>query len=153
MLLKTNMKTYQPKKKDVKRNWHLIDAQNQVLGRLSTEVARLLTGKHKPTYSGHMDMGDYVIVVNVSQIALTGNKAKQKVYRSHSGYPGGFKEVSFAKMMSEAPEKIIEHAVSGMLPDNRLKSKRLRRLKIFAGGNHPYEDKFKSKDPVSKAQI
>ena len=139
------MKTYQPKAKDVKRNWHLIDAKDQVLGRLSTQVARLLMGKHKATYSNHMDMGDYVVIINASQVVLTGNKTKQKLYRSHSGYPGGFKEVSFEKMINEQPEKVILHAVSGMLPDNRLKSKRMVRLKVFADLNHPYEDKFKVK--------
>ncbi|KKQ51932.1 50S ribosomal protein L13 [Candidatus Woesebacteria bacterium RIFCSPHIGHO2_01_FULL_39_17] len=137
------MKTYQPKAKDVKRGWHLVDAKDAVLGRLSTQVAIFLMGKHKPTYSNHMDMGDYVVVINASRIELTGKKPKQKVYRSHSGYPGGFKEVKFEKMIKEQPEKVIEHAVSGMLPDNRLKSDRIRRLKIFAGGEHPYVEKIK----------
>ena len=137
------MKTYQPKAKDVKRGWHLVDAKDAVLGRLSTQVAIFLMGKYKPTYSNHMDMGDYVVVINASRIELTGKKPKQKVYRSHSGYPGGFKEVKFEKMIKEQPEKVIEHAVSGMLPDNRLKSDRIRRLKIFAGGEHPYVEKIK----------
>ena len=140
------MKTYQPKHQDIKREWHLIDARNQVLGRMATEIAKLLMGKHKPTYSSHMDMGDNVVVINAREVKLTGKKPKQKVYRRHSGYPGGFKEVSFAKMIAEQPEKVIEHAVSGMLPDNKLKKKRLRRLKVFADDKHRYEDKFKTKE-------
>ena len=138
-----NNKTYQPKAKEVKRSWHLIDAKEQVLGRMATDIARTLTGKKKTAYAPHMDMGDYVVVINASRIELTGKKPKQKVYRSHSGYPGGFKEVKFEKMIKEQPEKVIEHAVSGMLPDNRLKSDRIRRLKIFAGGEHPYVEKIK----------
>ena len=138
-------KTYQPKQKDIKRNWHLIDAKNQVLGRLSTQVATFLMGKHKPSYSNHLDMGDCVVIINASKVELTGAKTKQKVYRSHSGYPGGFKEVKFEKLFSDRPAKVIEHAVSGMLPDNRLKSGRLRRLKVFSGVEHPYGDKFKDK--------
>ncbi|KKQ97879.1 MAG: 50S ribosomal protein L13 [Candidatus Woesebacteria bacterium GW2011_GWB1_39_12] len=138
-------KTYQPKQKDIKRNWHLIDAKNQVLGRLSTQVAMFLMGKHKPSYSNHLDMGDCVVIINAEKVELTGAKTKQKVYRGHSGYPGGFKEVKFEKLFSDRPAKVIEHAVSGMLPDNRLKSGRLRRLKVFSGVEHPYEDKFKNR--------
>lgn len=135
------MKTYQPKEKEVKRNWNLIDAKGEILGRLSSKVAQLLTGKGKPTYSPHMDSGDYVVVINAEKIELTGRKKTQKVYRSHSGYPGGFKEVSFAKMSQDAPEEIIKHAVVGMLPDNRLKKDRLTRLKIVVGDKNPYAEK------------
>lgn len=138
------MKTYQPKHKDIKRNWHLIDAKDQVLGRMSTEIVKLLMGKHKPTYSNHMDMGDYVVVVNAEKVVVTGNKRKQKVYQKHSGYPGGFKEVSFEKMITEQPARVIELAVRRMLPDNRLRDKRMRRLKVFAGDKHPYNKKFES---------
>src|SRR4030066_1169031 len=116
------MKTFQPSSKDIKRNWHLVDAKGKVLGRISTHIAKLLMGKQKSTYTDHLDMGDYVVVTNASEIEISGNKANYKSYKSHSGYPGGFKEVSYAKMMKEAPEKIIVHAVSGMLPDNRLKA-------------------------------
>lgn len=136
------MKTYQPKHKDIKRNWHIIDAEDEILGRMSTGVAILLMGKHKPTYSDHMDMGDYVVVVNAQKVRVTGKKRKQKVYQKHSGYPGGFKEVSFEKMITEHPERVIELAVSRMLPGNRLRQKRMRRLKVFAGGSHSYKSKF-----------
>ena len=138
------MKTYQPTQKEVKRNWHLIDAKDEVLGRLSSKIAMLLIGKHKANYSAHMDSGDYVVVVNCEKVVVTGRKAYQKVYRSHSGYPGGFKEVSFKKMSAEFPDRIIIHAVSGMLPDNRLKNERLKRLKVVKGGENPYADKIKA---------
>lgn len=134
-----NIKTFQPKLKDIKREWHFIDAKGQVLGRLSSKIVNLLTGKNKLTYAPHLDMGDYVVVVNAKEIVLTGKKKLQKIYRSHSGYPGGFKEVSFEKLINESPEKVIIKAVSGMLPDNRLKSARLLRLKVFAEENHPYK--------------
>lgn len=137
------MKTFQPSSKDIKRSWHLFDAKGKVLGRISTQIAILLMGKHKVTYTDHLDAGDFVVVTNAAKVELTGNKAKQKTYISHSGYPGGFKEVSFAKMIKETPEKIIIHSVSGMLPDNRLKAKRLARMKVFKGENHPYKDKIR----------
>jgi large subunit ribosomal protein L13 len=140
------MRTYQPKHKDVKRSWHLVDAKSQVLGRMASGVVKLLMGKHKADYSSHMDMGDYVVVINAEKIEVTGKKGKQKLYRRHSGYPGGFKEVSFEKMLSEHPERVIEHAVSGMLPDNRLKKQRMRRLKVVVGDKNPYGDKFKNKE-------
>ncbi|KKU47371.1 MAG: 50S ribosomal protein L13 [Candidatus Woesebacteria bacterium GW2011_GWF2_46_8] len=136
------MKTYQPKASEVKRSWHLIDADGVILGRMATEVARLLTGKNKPSFSRHMDMGDYVVVVNAEKVKLSGKKTKQKVYRSHSGYPGGFKEVTFAQMRKEHPERIVGHAVAGMLPDNRLKKDRMARLKVVVGGENPFKDKF-----------
>lgn len=122
------MKTYQPKAGEVVRARHTIDAKGQVLGRLSTKIANLLTGKGKATYSAHMDSGDFVEVLNAKDIVLTGRKAKQKLYRSHSGYPRGFKEISFEKLNKEQPSKVIMHAVSGMLPDNRLKRDRMARL-------------------------
>lgn len=137
------MKTYQPTSKEVTRQWHLIDAKDEVLGRLSTQIAKLLTGKHKSNYSAHMDSGDYVVVVNCEKIVVTGKKAEQKVYRSHSGYPGGLKEVSYRKMSEEFPDRVIIHAVSGMLPGNRLKDDRLKRLKVIKGDKNPYEDKIK----------
>ena len=137
------MKTYQLKSKEVKRNWHLIDAKDAVLGRLATRAAALLMGKLKVDYSPHIESGDYVVVVNAEKVKVTGRKAQQKLYRSHSGYPGGFKEVTYAKMSKEHPERIIEHAVSGMLPDNRLKKARMAMLKIIVGEKNPYADKFK----------
>jgi large subunit ribosomal protein L13 len=142
-------KTYQPKAKEIVRNWYTVDAKDKVLGRVATEIAKLLMGKHKSTYSTHMDSGDFVVVVNAKDIRITGKKAEQKVYRTHSGYPGGLKEVSYSKMIKERPENVIIHAVFGMLPDNRLKSKRLGRLKVFAGVKHTYEDKFASGKKVN----
>ncbi len=136
------MKTYHPTQKEVKRNWNLVDAKGEILGRLSSKIAQLLTGKGKPTYSPHMDSGDYVVVINAEKIEVTGKKKTQKLYRSHSGYPGGFKEATFAKMSLEKPEEIIKHAVMGMLPDNRLKKDRLTRLKIVKGDKNPYQDKW-----------
>lgn len=133
------MKTYQPKAKEVTRNWHLIDAKGEILGRLSTKIATLLTGKNKASYSTHMDMGDFVVVVNVEKIEVTGKKAQDKMYRRHSGYPQGFKERSYSQVMETHPERIIEHAVSGMIPDNRLKSERMLRLKLVVGDKNPYE--------------
>src|SRR3990167_9474309 len=136
------MKTYQPTNKEIKRQWHLVDADGQVLGRMASQIARLLMGKHKASYSAHMDSGDFVVVLNAEKVRLTGKKPAQKIYRSHSGYPGGLKEVSFEKMLREHPERIVEKAVLGMLPDNRLKKVRMARLKIIIGEKNPYEDKF-----------
>lgn len=137
------IKTYQPKAKEIERKWHLIDAKGKVLGRLASEVAMLLMGKQKATYSTHMDSGDYVVVINAEKVVTTGRKAQQKVYRSHSGYPGGFKEVSFEKMSKEHPNRVVEFAISGMLPDNRLKSDRMARLHVTKGEKHKYESNFK----------
>lgn len=138
------MKTYQPKSKEVTRSWHLIDLKGKVLGRTSTQIATYLMGKHKPTYSNHMDMGDYVVAINASDVVVTGSKESNKVYQGHSGYPGGFKEVAFAKLKAENPVRIIELAVRRMLPKNRLSQDRMSRLKLFADGKHPYDDKFKN---------
>lgn len=137
-----NTKTYQPKAKDINRGWHLIDARGRVLGRLATEVAKYLMGKQKSSYAPHLDMGDYVVVINAKDIVLTGNKINSKVYRSHSGYPGGFKEVKVQKMINEMPTRIIQKAVYGMIPTNRLTDKRMNRLKVFKLDKHPYEKKF-----------
>ena len=139
-------KTYQPKKKEIKREWHLVDAKSKVLGRLSTEIATMLMGKHKPSYSAHMDSGDYVVVINAKDVKVTGNKENQKVYVSHSGYPGGYKEVKYLKLKSKNPARIIEHAVWGMLPENRLKKKRIVRLKVFEGPEHTFKDKLKKEN-------
>ena len=139
------MKTFSPTPKDVKREWHLIDANDQILGRLSTKIAGLLMGKGKATFSTHMDMGDFVVVINAEKIMVTGRKASQKVYITHSGYPGGFKSKKYSMMMEQHPERIIEHAVAGMLPINRLRDPRLLRLKVVAGDKNPYEKEFKVK--------
>jgi large subunit ribosomal protein L13 len=126
-------KTHQPKAKEVKRERHLVDAQDRVLGRMATEIASLLMGKHKVNYVPHLDMGDFVVVANADQVRVTGKKEKQKVYYKHSGYPGGFKEVAYSKLKKENPQKIIELAVRRMLPDNRLRDKRMARLKFENG--------------------
>lgn len=137
------MKTHQPKAKDIKREWHLIDAKQQVLGRLASRIAEILVGKHKINYVPHLDMGDWVVVINAEEVVLTGKKTKQKEYISHSGYPGGIKRVSYEKMNREMPEKVIEKAVYGMIPKNRLRSKRIIRLKVFRNDIHPYQNRFK----------
>jgi len=140
------MRTYQPKKGEVKREWYLVDVNGKILGRVASAIAATLIGKNKVNFSRHIDSGDYVVVINAKGIKISGKKEKQKVYRSHSGYPGGFKEVKYGKMLKENPIRIIQSAVKGMLPDNRLKDKRLSRLKVFSGGEHPYRDKFKMQD-------
>ncbi|QQG42043.1 MAG: 50S ribosomal protein L13 [Candidatus Woesebacteria bacterium] len=127
------MKTYQPIKKEVKRDTRTIDAGGRVLGRVATEIATGLMGKDKVTYSRHMDSGDKVIVTNADKVVITGRKAQQKVYQSHSGYPGGFKEVKYERMMEVHPERVLEHAVEGMLPDNKLKAQRMKRLTVVTG--------------------
>jgi len=136
------MKTFSPTPKDIKREWHLVDANDQILGRLSTKIAGLLMGKGKATFSRHMDTGDYVVVINAEKIMVTGRKASQKVYITHSGYPGGFKSKKYNMVMEQHPERIIEHAVAGMLPINRLRDPRMLRLKVVAGDKNPYEKEF-----------
>jgi large subunit ribosomal protein L13 len=133
------MKTYQPKAKEVVREWHLLNAKGEVLGRLCTKIATYLTGKHKATYSTHMDMGDFVVVLNAEKVEVTGKKDQQKSYITHSGYPGGLKERSYRQVMDVHPERIIEHAVAGMIPDNRLKDPRMLRLKVVVGDKNPFE--------------
>ena len=122
------MKTYSTKASDIKREWYVVDASGEVLGRLSTRVAGLLMGKHKPLFSRNMDVGDFVVVINADKIRVTGNKAKQKLYHRHSGYPGGLKSISLEKMMQTHPTRVIEHAVKGMLPHNKLNAGRMKRL-------------------------
>ena len=133
------MKTYSIKASDIKREWHVIDANEKILGRLSTEIAKLLMGKHKPLFARNMDVGDFVVVINADKIKVTGNKMKQKMYYRHSGYPGGLKTTSMERVMEEHPTRIIEHAVKGMLPQNRLKARMMKRLKIYAGEAHPHQ--------------
>lgn len=137
------MKTYQPKSKDIKRNWHLVDANEMILGRMASGIVKFLMGKHKVTYAPHLDMGDYVVVINADKIEVSGKKEKQKKYYRHSGYPGGFKEIAYSKLKKEQPGKVVELAVKRMLPSNRLKDKRMARLKVFAGEQNPFKDKFK----------
>ena len=145
-----NKKTYQPKHKDIRRNWHLFDAKGRVLGRLASEVSKLLTGKHKVNYSTHMDMGDSVVVINAKDIEVTGKKKDKKIYYKHSGFPGGLKEVAYLKLLKENPEEIIRKAVHGMLPTNRLRKKRMTRLKVFAGSEHTHKSKLEKKESKKK---
>ena len=133
------MTTYSTKSKDIQRQWHIVDASGKVLGRLSSEVAALLKGKHKPIYSPHLDTGDFVVVVNAAKIRLTGKKEKQKVYYRHSGYPGGLKSTSFEGMIATHPSRVIEHAVRGMLPHNRLGRAMIKKLKVYASDTHPHQ--------------
>ena len=132
------MRTYSPKASEITRKWWVIDAEDLVLGRLSTEVARLLRGKHKPTFAPHMDMGDHVIVINAEKVVLTANKADQKLVYRHSGYPGGLKSHTFAQALALKPEEGVRRAVRGMLPKNRLGRQMLTKLKVYAGPNHPH---------------
>ncbi len=143
-------KTFQPKAAEVKRDWHLIDAKDAILGRVSTEIAMILMGKNKASYSTHLDSGDFVVVINAEKLIVTGKKAQQKVYQSHSGYPGGFKERKYSKVMEEHPERILEHAVSGMLPDNKLKAERMKRLNVVVGSENPFQGKFEARNSESE---
>lgn len=131
-------KTYSPKRDEIDRSWVVVDAAGVPLGRLASTVARLLTGKHKPTYAPHMDVGDFVIVINAEQTVLTGRKEDQKTYYRHSGYPGGIKGETARNLRARRPEKMIERAVWGMLPKNRLGRRQLRKLKVYAGAEHPH---------------
>jgi large subunit ribosomal protein L13 len=138
------LKTYSTKASDIKREWHLVDASDKILGRLATQIASCLMGKHKTIFCRHLDVGDYVVVINAEKIRVTGNKAKQKFYYRHSGYPGGLKSTSLERMMQTHPTRVIEHAVKGMLPHNRLEAGMMKRLRIFAGDAHPYGGQIKS---------
>ena len=131
-------KTYVTKAKDVQREWHVVDATGQTLGRLATQVAYILRGKHKPIYSSSVDTGDYVIVVNAEKIHVTGRKLDQKIYYRHSGYPGGLKTVTLRNLLQRHPTRVIEHAVRGMLPKNRLGRRMFKKLKVYAGPDHPH---------------
>ena len=133
------MKTYAPKAKEITRAWYVVDADGQVLGRLASEVARILSGKHKPTWAPYLDMGDHVIVVNASKIRVTGQKADSKIYYNHSQYPGGLREVPLERMLRERPERVIERAIRGMLPSTRLGRAMLKKLNVYAGPEHPHE--------------
>lgn len=132
------MKTYSPKPDDAQPQWWLIDAEDMILGRLSTRAATLLRGKHKPSFAPHMDMGDFVIVINADKIAVTGQRMDQKKYYRHSGYPGGLREETLAELLARKPEHVIRLAVRGMLPGNRLGRKLLTKLKVYAGPEHPH---------------
>lgn len=132
-------KTFTPKPDDIERKWLVVDAENVPLGRLSSEVAALLRGKHKPTFAPHMDGGDHVIVLNAEKVAVTSDKSKTKIYYRHSGYPGGLKAESFERLRERRPEAIVERAIRGMLPKNRLGRQMGRKLKVYAGPEHPHQ--------------
>ena len=133
------VKTYAVKANEIKKDWYVVDAEGKTLGRLATQIARVLIGKHKPTFTPHMDVGDFVIVLNADKVVLTGSKATQKEYIRHSRYPGGLKTVSYEEMLQKFPERIIESAVSGMLPKNKLRDVRMRKLKVYTGSTHPHQ--------------
>ena len=132
------MKTYSTKASDIKREWHVFDASDRILGKLATQAASLLMGKHKPMFTRNLDTGDFVVIVNADKVRVTGNKAKQKLYYRHSGYPAGLKSVSLEKMMETYPTRVIEYAVKGMLPHNRLGAKIRKKLKVYVGDTHPH---------------
>ncbi len=138
------MRTYSTKAADIDREWRVIDASGRTLGRLASEVAGLLKGKHKPIYSTHLDVGDYVIVVNAARVRVTGDKMTKKIYYRHSQYPGGLKSTSLEKMMETHPIRVIEHAVKGMLPHNRLGAAMYRKLKVYPGPEHPHQGQVKA---------
>ena len=131
-------KTYVTKKEDIQREWYVVDATGQTLGRLATQVARRLRGKHKPIYSPSVDTGDYVIVVNAEKVHVTGRKLDQKIYYRHSGYPGGLKQITLRDLLQKHPTRVIEHAVRGMLPKNRLGRRMFKKLKVYTGPDHPH---------------
>jgi len=135
----TTVRTYTPKPGDVQRQWHVIDATDVVLGRLASQVAVLLRGKHKPTFAPHVDTGDFVVVVNADKIALTGNKLEQKRAYRHSGYPGGLRSQSYVELLEKHPTKAVEKAVRGMLPKNSIARAQITKLKVYAGPEHPHQ--------------
>ena len=132
------MSTYVPRQQDIERHWHVIDADSQVLGRLATVAARLLQGKHRPGYAPFLDTGDHVVVINAARVRMTGRKENQKLYRRYSGYPGGLREELASKVRKDRPERLVESAVRGMLPKTKLGNAMYRKLKVYAGADHPH---------------
>jgi large subunit ribosomal protein L13 len=132
------MKTYTAKAGEVQQGWYVVDAQGKVLGRLAAQIATRLRGKHKPEYTPHVDTGDYIVVVNVAKLRVTGRKAEDKIYYRHTGYPGGIRQTNFAKLQKTKPTRALQHAVKGMLPKGPLGYAMLRKLKLYAGGTHPH---------------
>ena len=133
------MKTYTVRKGDIKREWFVVDAQGKTLGRLASEIASILRGKHKPIYAPHLDCGDYVIVVNAEKVRVTGKKLDQKFYHRHTGYPGGLKSINLRDQLQRHPTRVLQAAVRGMLPKNRLGRAMIKKLKVYAGGSHPHQ--------------
>jgi large subunit ribosomal protein L13 len=138
------IKTYVTKASDIERQWHHFDATDEVLGRLATRIAWRLMGKHKPTFCRNLDVGDFVVVTNAEKVRVTGNKAKQKMYYRHSGYPGGLKSISLEKTLEQHPTRVIEYAVRGMLPQNKLRASMMKRLRVYAGDSHPHQGQMAS---------
>ena len=132
------IKTYVPKESEIERRWYIVDAEGVTLGRLASRVATILRGKHKPVYMPNVDCGDYVIVINAEKVRTTGNKEQQKLYSRHSGYPGGFRQVTLRDMRAKHPERVVESAVRGMVPHTTLGKQQMRKLRVFAGPNHPH---------------
>lgn len=132
------MKTYNATNETARHNWYVVDAAGKTLGRLASEVAKRLRGKHKPEYTPHVDTGDFIVIINATQVKVTGTKTKDKVYYNHSGYPGGMKEITFEKLLAKTPERVIEIAVKGMLPKNPLGRAMYKKLKVYAGAEHPH---------------
>jgi large subunit ribosomal protein L13 len=141
------MKTYSPKAKDIEREWWVIDAEDKTLGRIATQVANLLMGKHKPIYAPHIDTGDYVVVINAAKVKVTGKKAEQKIYYRHSGYPGGLKSQRFEELFGKDPVRVMELAVKGMLPNNRLGRAMFKKLKVYPGNEHPHQAQISFRHP------
>lgn len=133
------MRTYSPKASEISRQWHVVDAEGLVLGRMATEVARVLRGKHKPTYAPHMDTGDHVIIVNADKVVLTAGKADAKLIHRHSGFPGGLTTTTYAELLAKKPEEAVRRTIRGMLPKNRLGRQQLKKLKVYAGPTHPHQ--------------
>jgi len=132
------MKTYSPKPEDANREWYIVDATDKILGRLATEITNRLRGKHKPEFAPHMDMGDFIVVINADKIKVTGQKLERKMYYKHSNHPGGLKEKTLREMLNIKPENVIKAAVKGMLPKNRLAAEQLKKLKVYSGSEHPH---------------
>jgi len=145
------MKTYSPKAKDIERKWWVIDATDKTLGKIATQVANLLRGKHKPIYAPHIDTGDYVVVINAAKVKVTGKKAEQKTYYRHSGYPGGLKSQNFEQLISKDPARVIELAVKGMVPHNNLGRAMFKKLKVYAGNEHPHQAQVSYRRPERSA--
>jgi large subunit ribosomal protein L13 len=133
------LKTFSAKAEEIERKWFLIDAEDKVLGRLASQVSRILRGKHKPIFTRHVDTGDHIVIINAEKVRLTGKKVSQKIYYRHSQYPGGLKEIGVERMLKEHPERVIEFAVRGMMPHNRLGRQMLKKLRVYAGSEHPHE--------------
>ena len=146
-------KTYTPKASEIERRWFVVDADGETLGRLATRVARLLVGKHKPTYATHIDTGDHVIIVNAGKVKVTGKKLQSKQYSRHSGYPGGFRQESLEHLLDRRPEEVIRRAVKGMLPSNTLGTQQLRKLKIYATPGHPHEAQQPETEPTAAGGV